>query len=357
MKDIQDFCDEVYELLEDTYEVRISRRVRDLTSSSTINRQVLARKEREIASKDEKTRSRYAGCFLFFCISFLALRDVHREVLFSRYVTIKADLYELGSEEIYENPVIEENVARAFGLETLLFLRDGADPRYNKPLFAWLKILSDSVAYGEAQAAARNPTDWMFCKTCWQRHNKWTFVKINERCACCNSKNQFRTRPHKKYIAKLEKAIVELWGDYETYYPLALYTKSKLTELVHGKMRDIYLQSFAKHKQKFFESNKTFLKPSTVYFAHYDSSAGKSRRRYCYLDKEHISQMRMTGEAYDGFIKLLDMCIANKAHMLTAITLSDLRRLLLGARFPESMILDKIERDLNAWAGSSKLQA
>lgn len=163
-KDIVDFSDEVYERFKPTVKVRKSKGVQNLTPS-TINREVLERKEREIARKDENTRSWYAGCFLFFCISFLALRDVYSQILFSRYVGVKAGLYGLGNEPLDEDPVINEKVARAFGLETLLFLRDGADPRYNKPFFGWLKILSDSVAFGEAQAAARNQTEWKFCKT------------------------------------------------------------------------------------------------------------------------------------------------------------------------------------------------
>lgn len=149
---------------------------------------------------------------------------------------------------------------------------------------------------------------------------------------------------------------MELWDDYETYYSLSLRTKSKLTELVHGKMQCVYLESFANHKEKFFKSNKSFLKPSRVYFGHYDPSAGKRRRRACYLNREQIVELRMAGKDYDELIKFLGLCVANKAVNLITITLSDLRHLLLESRFPESTIVGKIKRGLKAWTETSKLR-
>jgi hypothetical protein len=189
-------------------------------------------------------------------------------------------------------------------------------------------------------------------------------VELDKTCPVCKTKNEFYSKPDKRYIEKMDKELSEICVCYSEHYLTSLKIKSDLTHLVHRTYLNRYLGAFSKHLHKFFKSNSSVLHPHVLYFAHYDQSARKDRRKKCYLNKELISQLKMTSEEYNGFIAFLNFNVSArhpdrprvKEPDVILVNLLKLRQLLLEAKLPEGFITQMIERDLEAYRQSLRLQ-
>lgn len=360
---VEEFSDLVYTCYNPNIKSSKQRGTAGMTPSFQLNRAFMDRLQREAASRDIKPRNRYAGYLLFYAISFLALKDVYEEFVFVRHFDRKFGLFGPEKEEVYEDPITLKRVLKAFGFETLP-LRYGSDNRNNRVLMEWLRIFFDSLDDNYSRAASRNQTAWKVCEICLRNNHKETYVGIDETCPVCKTKNEFYSKPDKRYIEKMYKELSEISVCYNEHYLTSLKIKSDLTHLVHRTCLNRYLEAFSKHTHKFFKSNSSFLQPHVLYFAHYDQSAGKDKRKKCYLNKELISQLKMSSEEYNGFIAFLDFNVSArhpdrlrvKEPDVILMNLFKLRQLLLEAKLPESFVTQMIERDLKAYRQSLRLQ-
>lgn len=309
----------------------LNNRKKSKSTSNDIefNSNTLHKLSREYSdSLNIKNSNKLSSAFLFYSISYTALRDVYQELESynrrnspSDTTTIKFPEEEIAQCLMIAHSIIEYMVNK----------------KYRIQIHEIPKLILDS-GFGYRAAATKNSKNWLWCSKCMRKGTRSIFV--NEKCPRCKNSRKKVSKIDFNSIRTMKYNVISELVFMQDHRSVFIAFMNSLSYVIKNEpdVNHQYISYFKKYENQIFNSESSYLKKYNFRMCHYNSENSSKKKSHSLTEKEILDSNLIDRE----YLKEIHSFLKNPS----GEGIIRINRILYKYNYPKEFIREKILNDV-----------
>lgn len=246
------------------------------------NSNQLHRLSRETSDSLKIKKPNYiSSTFLFYSISYAALRDVWQDI--ENYHRSNTSVNAVKPSEFPE-----KNIAKCLMVSHSI-IEYMVNKKYRIQIHEIPKLIRDSIHFTDRAAATKNSKNWLWCSKCMKKNSISLFV--NGKCPRCQNSRKKVWKIDFKSIQILKVNVVNDMLFLQNHRPEFDTFMNYLSSMIRNEL-DVnrqYIGYFEKYENQVFNSESSYLRKYNFRMCHYDSENSSKKKSHSLTEKEILN--------------------------------------------------------------------